>query len=77
MEHQTTSRGETTRTGPLAPSSTNGSIDSATLELLARWRVEDATNNPEAIQAAEKEVAEFKAAMNDNRTRSGESLLFP
>ena len=77
MKHQTKSPGKTTSVPPIAQSSANGSIDIATLELLARWRVEDAPKNPEDVQAAEKELAEFKKAMNDNRTRSGESLLYP
>ncbi len=77
MKHQTTSPGEATPVGPIVQSSTNGSIDSATLELLASWRTEDATKSPEELQAAEKEIAEFKAAMNDNRTRSRAPLLDP
>lgn len=55
----------------------NGSIDTATLELLANWRVQDATTDPEQIRAAEKELADFKKAMNENRTVAGESVLFP
>jgi hypothetical protein len=45
------------------------------LELLTQWQTEDATDSLEAIQTAEKDVAEFKAAMNENRIRSGEVLL--
>ena len=45
----------------------NGSIDAATLELLASWRRQDATDDPEEIRAAEQELAEFKKAMNDAR----------
>jgi hypothetical protein len=56
----------------MAQSPTNGSIDSATRELLASWRAEDATSNPEEIQIAEREIAEFKNAMNGNRIRAGE-----
>jgi len=52
-------------------------IDTATLDLLARWKAQDATTNPEQLQAAEREVTEFKKAMNDNRTAAGERLLFP
>jgi hypothetical protein len=55
----------------------NGSIDNATLELLASWQVEDATKNAEDLQAAEKELAEFKRAMNENRIASGEPVLYP
>lgn len=53
-----------------------GAIDHATLELLAAWRAADATDNPEDVLAAEKELAEFKKAMNDNRTGSGEPPLY-
>jgi hypothetical protein len=54
-----------------------GSIDSATLDLLATWRQQDATGDPEQIRAAEREIAEFKKAMNENRTATGERVLFP
>ena len=77
MKQQTTLRGEAIPVPQIAQSSANGSIDNATLELLAKWRLEDATEDPEEIQAAEKELAEFKKAMNDNRARSGEPLLYP
>jgi hypothetical protein len=53
------------------------SIDSATLELLATWRVQDATTDPEQIQAAVQELADFKRAMNENRIVGGEPPLFP
>jgi hypothetical protein len=48
-----------------------------TLELLARWRLEDAAKNPEEVEAAEKELAEFKKTMNESRASSGEHLLYP
>jgi len=71
----------TTTSEPSVPSSPqasgNGSIDTATLELLANWRVQDATTDPEQIRAAERELADFKKAMNENRTVAGESVLFP
>lgn len=54
-----------------------GSIDTATLELLARWRIQDATTDPEQLRAAEKELEEFKKAMNENRTATGERILYP
>jgi hypothetical protein len=59
----------------LPQSSTTGSIDIATLELLAGWRLEDATDDPEEVRAAERELAEFKNAMNANRSAEGMSLL--
>jgi hypothetical protein len=49
-------------------------IDHATLELLAAWRREDATQNPEELRAAEQELAEFKRTMNENRASSGQPL---
>jgi hypothetical protein len=45
-----------------------GSIDTATLELLAAWKAEDSTT---------EEVAEFKKAMDENRAATGARLLFP
>jgi len=53
------------------------SIDTATLELFAKWRAEDATDDPEELRAAEEELAEFKKAMNENRAATGARLLFP
>lgn len=53
------------------------SIDTATLELFAAWKRQDATTDPEKIRAAELELAEFKKAMNENRLATGERLLFP
>lgn len=53
------------------------SIDTATLELLASWKAQDATTGPEQIRAAEEEVSEFMKAMNENRASTGERLLFP
>lgn len=52
-------------------------IDMATLELLASWRRQDATTDPDQIRRAEEEIAEFKRAMNENRTASAEPVLFP
>jgi hypothetical protein len=76
MKRQTTSSDEAPLPA-IGQSSASESIDSATLDLLTSWRFEDATKNPEDVQAAEKELAEFKKSMNDNRTGSGESLLYP
>ena len=75
MKHQTTP--ETAPLPPMAQPSNDSSIDTATLELLASWRRQDATDNPEEIRAAEQELAEFKRAMNDNRALAGEPLLYP
>jgi len=67
-------------TSPMPPStqpSNNNPIDTATLELFAKWRAEDATDDPEELRAAEQELAEFKKAMNENRAQAGEPLLYP
>ena len=50
-------------------------VDTATVELLAAWRRQDASNDPEQIRAAEQEVAEFKKRMNENRAGAGEPKL--
>ncbi len=53
------------------------SVDTATLELLASWKAQDASTDPEQIRAAEEEVTEFIKAMNENRVATDERLLFP
>jgi len=55
----------------------NASIDHATLALLESWRVQDTTDDPAEIRAAEHELAEFKKAMNANRIEAGERPLYP
>ena len=54
-----------------------GQVDSATIQLLASWRSLDATDDPAMIRESDEEVAEFKRAMNENRTAAGEPILFP
>ena len=54
-----------------------GSIDAATLELLAAWTAEDATSDPEKLREADEEIAQFKKAMNENRAGVGARPLFP
>ena len=54
-----------------------GSVDTATLELLARWRAQDATSDPEQLRAAEQELAAFKKALNESRAVDGEPALYP
>ena len=61
---------------PLAPVSDQGAVDTATLELLAAWRIQDATDNPDELRSAERELAEFKNAMNESRALAGEPLLY-
>ena len=54
-----------------------GSVDTATLELLAAWTAEDATSDPEKLREADEEIAQFKKAMNENRAGVGARPLFP
>jgi len=64
-------------TQPVVQPSNNGAVDTATLELLRSWRLQDATDNPEEVRAAEEEIAAFKKAMNETRIVAGEPLLYP
>ena len=48
-----------------------------TLELLAQWEAEDATEDPDEIRRAEEELAELKAGLNAPRAAAGLRLLFP
>jgi len=61
----------------LTQPSSGGASDTSTLELLSRWKQEDATNNAEEIRTAERELSEFKNAMNESRAEPGESPLYP
>jgi hypothetical protein len=61
----------------MAHPSNDGSIDTVTLELLAKWSRQDAAEDPDEIRTAEQELAEFKKAMNESRTLSGEPFLYP
>lgn len=73
---------ELSQPGPAAPLPGNGntsvsrSVDTTTLELLRSWQQEDETSDPVQLKAAEKELAEFKKAVNDSRSSSGEPLLY-
>jgi len=44
--------------------------------LLAQWKAEDATIDPAAIRAAEREVSEFKKSMNASRAEAGEPPVY-
>lgn len=55
----------------------SGPIDTETLAILDAWAREDATDDPEKLQAARTELDEFKRAMNENRAATGERLLYP
>ncbi len=48
-----------------------------TLELLAQWRAEDATDDPAELARRDAELEEFKTQMNASRAASGEEPLFP
>jgi hypothetical protein len=61
---------------PAPQVSAYASLDTATLELLAAWKAEDATTDPEKLREADEEVAAFKKAMNENRRATGARLLF-
>ena len=73
MKQQTTSG--TPLIPPLPQLSTPGSIDTPTMEVLASWRVQDATVDPEKPRAAGHEFADVKKTLNDNRTQAGEPRL--
>lgn len=76
MKQQTTT---TTESGPVPPGGPlpTGAVDTETLELLEAWAREDATDDPEKLRAAQKELDEFKRAMNENRAACGERILYP
>jgi hypothetical protein len=75
MTHLTTS--ETAPSQPGAHIVANGPVDTATLELLEAWRLQDATDDVEQLRAAERDLTEFKKAMNQSRTLAGEPHLYP
>ena len=75
MKQFATSEATPAPPGPHLPAS--GPVDSATLDLLEAWRLQDATDDPEQLRAAEHELTEFKKAMNEGRTLAGEPLLYP
>jgi hypothetical protein len=75
MKQLATPEGNPAPPGAHLPAS--GSVDSATLDLLETWRLQDATDDPEQLRAAEHELTEFKKAMNEGRTLGGEPLLYP
>jgi hypothetical protein len=76
MKHTTTSSVDL-RHASTAQASGDDKVDRATLELLAAWRAEDATTDPEEIRAAADELAEFKRSMNESRVSAGEPPLYP
>src|SRR5689334_1778802 len=52
-------------------------VETPTMALMRAWLEEDATDDPEEIQAAEEELREFKHNMNQPRKESGARLLYP
>jgi hypothetical protein len=62
---------------PPPPAVPGGLIDTATLELLAAWKAEDATTDVDELGEADRDIAEFKKAMNETRAAAGARLLFP
>ena len=46
-------------------------------ELFARWREEDATDDPEELDRRDAALKDLKANLNANRAATGERLLFP
>ncbi len=47
-----------------------GEQDHATLTLLAQWDAEDATGDPNEIDYRQKELNDYKQAINANRSQS-------
>ncbi len=76
MKQQTTTT-EPSLVPPVGAPLVSGAIDTETLELLEGWAREDATDDPEKLKDAQKELDEFKRAMNENRTACGERILYP
>lgn len=66
-----------TRVPLLGETSTTGAIDTETLELLEAWALEDATDDPAKLREAQRELDEFKRAMNENRAACGERIVYP
>lgn len=55
-----------------------GSDDRASLvALLESWVAQDAAKTPDEASRAERDLAGWKQAMNENRAANGERLLFP
>jgi hypothetical protein len=75
VNNQTTS--DPVRATPAAQPPSDQNINYELLDLLEKWRTEDATDDPELIRAAERELAEFMESLNRNRIEAGELPLFP
>lgn len=77
MNRQAQLPNEASTKPPLQPAQGREARDTATLDLLTAWRLEDATDNLDEIRAAERELSEFKKAMNETRTLAGERPIYP
>lgn len=77
MNRQAQSPNEASTKPPLPSAGGREGRDAATVDLLAAWRLEDATDNLDEIRAAERELPEFKKAMNETRTLAGERPIYP
>ena len=76
MKQQTTTN-DPMPAPPVAGSLQPGTVDTETLALLEAWAREDATDDPEKLRLARKELDEFKRAMNEHRAATGERILYP
>ncbi len=54
-----------------------GEVDTETLALLEAWAREDSTDDAETLRMAQKELDEFKRAINENRAATGARILYP
>jgi len=52
------------------PALEEGEVDQATLALLAQWDAEDASTDTAEMKERQKDVADFKRALNANRRHS-------
>jgi hypothetical protein len=75
MKQQSESR--TSGRPATAPQPDRDAIDAATLDLLESWRRSDATDNRDEVGAAERDLAEFKRAMNQNRIAANDPAVYP
>ena len=51
--------------------------ETPTMALMRSWLEEYTTNDPEEMQAAERELNDFKRNMNQSRKEVGARLLYP
>lgn len=51
--------------------------NAASIALLQTWLAEDATDDPDELAAAERELEEFKRGINAERERAGAGRVYP